>query len=98
MTTALEAGPGPRDPGPFVGLEADDLLQPARSHVRFGVEGELLLSAEAGTTGAARGRGARVRLPELEAATRGLARDGDYWQLGKQWIAEERAARRRHVS
>lgn len=31
---------------------------------------------------------------ELEAATRGLPRDGAYWQAGAEWIAAERAARR----
>jgi hypothetical protein len=32
---------------------------------------------------------------ELEAATRGLPRErDDYWTVGKEWIAAERAARR----
>lgn len=31
---------------------------------------------------------------EIEAASQGLARDGDYWDAGKAWIAAERAARR----
>jgi hypothetical protein len=31
---------------------------------------------------------------EIEAASRGLPRDFDYWTLGKAWIAEERKARR----
>jgi hypothetical protein len=31
---------------------------------------------------------------ESEASGRGLPRDGDYWQIGAEWIAEERAARR----
>ena len=31
---------------------------------------------------------------ELEAAGRGLPRDGAYWQLGSEWIATERAASR----
>ena len=31
---------------------------------------------------------------ELEAAGRGLPRDGSYWQVGSEWIAAERAARR----
>ena len=31
---------------------------------------------------------------EIEAAGRGLPRDGSYWQLGSEWIAAERAARR----
>ena len=30
----------------------------------------------------------------LEVADRGLLRDGAYWQLGSEWIAAERAARR----
>ena len=30
---------------------------------------------------------------EIEAAGRGLPRDGEYWQLGAEWIAAERAAR-----
>jgi hypothetical protein len=30
---------------------------------------------------------------EIEAAGRGLPRDGAYWQLGAEWIAAERAAR-----
>ena len=30
---------------------------------------------------------------EIEAAGRGLPRDGAYWQLGSEWIAAERAAR-----
>jgi hypothetical protein len=30
----------------------------------------------------------------LEAAGRGMAKDGDYWQAGWDWIQEERAARR----
>jgi hypothetical protein len=30
----------------------------------------------------------------LEAAGRGLPRDGRYWQTGWDWIAAERAARR----
>jgi hypothetical protein len=35
-----------------------------------------------------------LRAWEAEAATRGLPRDGDYWQTGAMWIAEARAARR----
>ena len=31
---------------------------------------------------------------ELEATGRGLPRDGAHWQLGAEWIATERAARR----
>lgn len=31
---------------------------------------------------------------EIEAASRQLRRSGDYWRLGKEWIAAERAARR----
>ena len=31
---------------------------------------------------------------EIEAAGRGLPRDGAYWQAGAEWIAAERAARR----
>jgi len=31
---------------------------------------------------------------ELKAAGRGLPKDRDYWQVGKDWIAEERARRR----
>ena len=31
---------------------------------------------------------------ELEAAGRGLPKASAYWQLGADWIAEERAARR----
>jgi hypothetical protein len=31
---------------------------------------------------------------EIEAAGRGLPRDGKYWTLGGQWIAAERATRR----
>ena len=31
----------------------------------------------------------------LEASGRQLAKDGRYWQAGWDWIAEERAARRR---
>jgi hypothetical protein len=31
---------------------------------------------------------------ELEATGRGLPRDASYWQLGEEWIAVERAARR----
>jgi hypothetical protein len=31
---------------------------------------------------------------QIEAASRGLPRDGDYWQLGQEWIAAEPAARR----
>lgn len=31
---------------------------------------------------------------EIEAAGLGLPRDAAYWQAGKAWIAEERAARR----
>ena len=29
----------------------------------------------------------------LEAAGRGLPKDGAYWQIGSEWIAAERAAR-----
>jgi hypothetical protein len=32
---------------------------------------------------------------ELEAAGRGLPKDSSYWDLGVEWIAAERAARRR---
>jgi hypothetical protein len=31
---------------------------------------------------------------EIEAASRGLPRNADYWTLGEAWIAEERRARR----
>ena len=31
---------------------------------------------------------------DIEAAGRGLARDGAYWDAGREWIAGERAARR----
>ena len=31
---------------------------------------------------------------ELEAAGRGLPRDGTYWQTGEAWIVRDRAARR----
>jgi len=31
---------------------------------------------------------------EIEAASRQLPRDRDYWQTGAMWIADERAARR----
>ena len=31
---------------------------------------------------------------EIDAAGRGLPRAADYWQLGSEWIAAERAARR----
>ena len=31
---------------------------------------------------------------EIEAAGRGLPKDGTYWQAGAEWIAAERAARR----
>ena len=31
---------------------------------------------------------------ELDAAGRGLPKDGDYWTAGAGWIAAERAARR----
>ncbi len=31
---------------------------------------------------------------EIEAASRQLPRSGDYWTVGKEWIAAERAARR----
>jgi hypothetical protein len=30
---------------------------------------------------------------ELEAAGRGLPKDGDYWRLGQKWIVEQREAR-----
>jgi hypothetical protein len=30
----------------------------------------------------------------LEAAGGGMAKDGDYWQSGWDWIQKERAARR----
>jgi hypothetical protein len=30
----------------------------------------------------------------VEAAGRGLAKDGDYWRIGAEWIAAERSARR----
>lgn len=36
----------------------------------------------------------RCDASEIEAAGRGLPRDGDYWTIGKEWIAGERAARR----
>ena len=32
---------------------------------------------------------------EAEAALRGLARDGDYWEAGKRWIDAQCAARKR---
>ena len=35
-----------------------------------------------------------VRAWEIEAAGRGLPRDGDYWTAGAELIAEEREARR----
>jgi hypothetical protein len=35
-----------------------------------------------------------LRAWEAEPATRGLPRDGDYWQTGAMWIAEARAAMR----
>ena len=31
---------------------------------------------------------------EIEAAGRGMPKDGDYWTAGAEWIAAERAARR----
>jgi hypothetical protein len=31
---------------------------------------------------------------EIEAASRGLTKDSEYWQLGQSWIADERKARR----
>ena len=31
---------------------------------------------------------------EIEAASRGLPKDGDCWQLGAAWIVQKRAARR----
>lgn len=31
---------------------------------------------------------------EIEAARRGLPRDGAYWDAGREWIAAERAAER----
>ena len=35
---------------------------------------------------------------EAEAALRGLARDGDYWEAGKLWIDAQCAARKRPPS
>ena len=35
---------------------------------------------------------------EAEAALRGLARDGDYWEAGKLWIDAQCAARKRPSS
>jgi hypothetical protein len=34
------------------------------------------------------------RIWEIEAAARGLARDGAYWDAGRVWISTERAAKR----
>jgi hypothetical protein len=31
---------------------------------------------------------------ELEAAGRGLPKDGDYWRLGQEWVRDQRALRR----
>jgi hypothetical protein len=31
---------------------------------------------------------------EIEAATRRMSHDGDFWTVGSAWIAEQRAARR----